>query len=321
MTHSHERTLLAKLGFGDKDKQNPRHDLACQYLAQQPVFAKLLGPCLASRCSVKSATLNHEHHITKGQGQYKTTIGFADLYTRDCVLTKRVTAPERVLCPDLLSEEPEVADDSSSRFLSIEDIAAMRPRPAQHGLFSKAPLDAIKRRSERQRALTKRRQDAWLAWEADKLRAPMSEFLVFAGVAVLVEVKIERVSVGDILRQMRLYSEYLAADLGRVSRFHFTHPSVANTLRYRDCPRPTDESGYNLEACRCSSEHGTRLKYFGDPSTWIEHHTIVVTDFPLTADEVETLRSAGIAHAQFGAGLNAYVASQATGKIHASPRI
>ncbi len=33
MTHAHDRTLLARLGFDDPDKSEARHDSACFYLA------------------------------------------------------------------------------------------------------------------------------------------------------------------------------------------------------------------------------------------------------------------------------------------------
>lgn len=125
--HSHDRTLLAKLGFQDKDKGDPRHDLACQYLKQPEVAERLvgmmypdelkLGTLLSSqkfanvdelisllmangrnelidkhKCSsvnnINKAVHFYRHtilksqveeHITKGEGQYATTIGFADL--------------------------------------------------------------------------------------------------------------------------------------------------------------------------------------------------------------------------------------------------
>jgi len=312
MTHSHERTLLANLGFGDKDKRNPRHDLACQYLAQAPVFAKLMAPCLAPKCDVQSATIKHEHHITKGQAHYKTTIGFADLYTRDCLLTKRVAAPERILCPPFLVTE---AHDEPTAPSGIMDAAALNS-------FAQGLFESMARVVQRQRAIEKRRQEAWLAWEAATARAPMTEFLVFANISVLIEVKIERVSVGDILRQMRLYSEYLAEDLGRVARAYAIPPAIAGTPRYLDCPRPTDDFGYaNPEVCRCSAGHGLRRHHFGDPDTWVQSHQIVVTDFSLTSDEVETLRSAGIAHARLGSGFEAYLASQVVSRAHESPRI
>ena len=314
MTHSHERTLLANLGFGDKDKRNPRHDLACQYLAQASVFAKLMAPCLAPKCEVRSATIKQEHHITKGQAQYKTTIGFADLYTRDCLLTKRVTAPERILCPPFLMAEPEAHDDPPAPSGTMG--------AAELNSFTQGIFESMARVVQRQRAIEKRRQEAWLAWEAATARAPMTEFLVFANISVLIEVKIERVSVGDILRQMRLYSEYLAEELGHVARFYAVPPAIADTARYSDCPRPTDDLGYaNPEACRCSAGHALRRHHFGDPDTWVQSHQIVVTDFSLTSDEVETLRSAGIAHARLGPGFETYLASQVVSKAHESPRI
>ncbi len=34
--HSHDRTLIAELGFKDPDKGEPEHDLACNYLASIP---------------------------------------------------------------------------------------------------------------------------------------------------------------------------------------------------------------------------------------------------------------------------------------------
>lgn len=40
--HSHDRTLLSKLGFADPDKKDGRHDLACQYLAQDEIALKLV---------------------------------------------------------------------------------------------------------------------------------------------------------------------------------------------------------------------------------------------------------------------------------------
>lgn len=93
--HSHDRTLLAKLGFGDPDRADARHDAACQYLARLPIAEKMLdfmSSFLPSgeqfryvpyskepyyQFSRKPFTL--EYHICKGEGQYATTIGFADV--------------------------------------------------------------------------------------------------------------------------------------------------------------------------------------------------------------------------------------------------
>lgn len=40
--HSSDRTLLASLGFADPDKKDRRHTLACQYLAQPEVMARVV---------------------------------------------------------------------------------------------------------------------------------------------------------------------------------------------------------------------------------------------------------------------------------------
>jgi len=86
--HSFDRTLLAKLGFADQDKKERRHDWACQYLAQPEVAARLaafLGvPRTRDRWvngvpSWEFEYVETETHLTKGEDQYKTTIGFLDV--------------------------------------------------------------------------------------------------------------------------------------------------------------------------------------------------------------------------------------------------
>lgn len=81
--HSHDNTRLAQFGFQDPDRKLKKHALACQYLSRGPVSKnkpsrarKVLnalgiefGPFQA-RC---------EASLSKGEGQYKTTIGFVDV--------------------------------------------------------------------------------------------------------------------------------------------------------------------------------------------------------------------------------------------------
>ena len=119
--HSHDRTLLASLGFSDPDKKNRRHDYACQFLAKAENAVAIMHRLMGSRILTKEAfhridalvvaanngdalslrRLNEiwatydtppispesvslwrsaiEAPISKGEGQYKSTIGFADV--------------------------------------------------------------------------------------------------------------------------------------------------------------------------------------------------------------------------------------------------
>lgn len=99
--HSHDRTLLARLGFADSDKTNPEHDRACRYLSLPENREALFR---VARVPMKGEALEYvgnddaeeptavaweaetdavcEFAISKGAGQYKTTIGFADVVLR-----------------------------------------------------------------------------------------------------------------------------------------------------------------------------------------------------------------------------------------------
>jgi hypothetical protein len=96
---SHDRTLLSSLGFNDPDKKDPRHDLACRYIGQPEIAGKVLTtfnvPLHVSKVSQndfefegeESQTLtlqkaSYEWPLSKGDGQYKVTIGFLDVLLR-----------------------------------------------------------------------------------------------------------------------------------------------------------------------------------------------------------------------------------------------
>jgi len=114
------RTMIEKLGFQDLDKQNPNHDLACQYVSQPEVQNKLrtiIAPpsqhlslrtfkyccdwdkvieddtlreewrkrecppkCSRKKSSYEKYLVRKEHPISKGENQYRTTIGFIDVW-------------------------------------------------------------------------------------------------------------------------------------------------------------------------------------------------------------------------------------------------
>ena len=94
--HSHDRTLLAKLGFNDADRKAPEHDLACRYLAYEVPqkiwrwvfpgdYSSIEQPESKISSRINGST---EVHLTKGEGQYATTIGFIDVMLTGYMATR-----------------------------------------------------------------------------------------------------------------------------------------------------------------------------------------------------------------------------------------
>jgi hypothetical protein len=96
--HSHDRTMLSSLGFADPDKKDRRHDLACQYLATPDVARQIVDILVRPSLSARTKTVNErkfrgrvvyefgdlyrprfEEPIVKGEGQYRTVVGFLDV--------------------------------------------------------------------------------------------------------------------------------------------------------------------------------------------------------------------------------------------------
>lgn len=129
MTHAHDRTLLAKMGFADPDKRNGLHDDLCAYLASKDASLTLvrevgkrinwLGKRSCDRqivasggskwCSFevecsrfKNPTVKLEHALVKGHGQYATTVGFFDVYLEGILLLGD--------CPDHGEKNLELVD-------------------------------------------------------------------------------------------------------------------------------------------------------------------------------------------------------------------
>ena len=98
--HAHDRTMLARLGFADPDRREPLHDQACRYLTTTPAISRIIdvleleytnrpsrfeySPGRQHRCrtdrTVSWTDATFEREISKGYGQYRTTIGFIDVH-------------------------------------------------------------------------------------------------------------------------------------------------------------------------------------------------------------------------------------------------
>lgn len=76
-----DRTQLATLGFADPDKKNGLHDLACQFLYKPEVRLAVFKRVVSSTRPKVSLVdwARTEYPLSKGSGQYRTTIGFLDV--------------------------------------------------------------------------------------------------------------------------------------------------------------------------------------------------------------------------------------------------
>lgn len=174
------RTLLANLGFNDPDKSSKKHDLGCHFLVQPHIIEKItknsknlffptkdilfyghthdkdsnksthLKYCANGKYIINT-TLNTEVPITKGENQYKQTIGFIDGIIETVIFRE--------------SDEYQCENNESHR-------------------------------SEEGKCI----------WKTDFTKNLSS----FSDWKFFVEIKITPQKVGDIIRQINLYREYLS---------------------------------------------------------------------------------------------------------------
>lgn len=83
-------TLLAKMGFRDSDRADPMHDAACAYVAANAkrVYAAMTGK------HPRSTRVTHEQIVSKGSGQYQTTVGFVDLIVEAAIWERRIDSED-----------------------------------------------------------------------------------------------------------------------------------------------------------------------------------------------------------------------------------
>ena len=206
MAHAHDNTLLSRLSFADPDKKEPFHDLGCQYIVQPHIVAAL---GLKTRLDML---------VSKGEGKYKTTIGFIDAAFSVAFAyegEKKVQSPfvREFTCyrdavnyikeHGIYGDEPEEARpyiDERRFTFAQEQLAIGRDRP---GVFSAAYLAPYER--------VVRHGVGPEIWKT-------SEYVVVAATQwkgkedICVEVKIKPVGLGEILRQIGLYREYVSAN-------------------------------------------------------------------------------------------------------------
>ncbi len=91
MSRTADKTLVMQLAL-DSDRSNPKHDRAVQYLSQPEVMHKLISAMQISKgaeIDFEKCTSEPEVPVCKGEGQYKSWIGFMDLMYRISVYVMR----------------------------------------------------------------------------------------------------------------------------------------------------------------------------------------------------------------------------------------
>lgn len=240
--HSHDRTLLAKLGFADQDKQDPRHDLACQYLTTLEVMERIVAfvtaPFIKSVDKTCTTTVltkdeyNHwndkygtvfrgrkwtsvggtgnpslEHPLSKGDGQYKTTIGFLDVVIPYKIRTdwdgENGKAVREEVWEDSLGKSYSNWNEASE---AMSKVRAEFPQ-FDRGINYHEWDDKCRTHPE---------------WPNSRIRYPV-EWRVcrrheYDDRKLVVEVKITPLGLGDIIRQLKLYREFDFSVAGTYAR-------------------------------------------------------------------------------------------------------
>lgn len=226
--HSSDRTLLASLGFADPDKKDRRHTLACQYLAQPEVMARVVESVRGASQPVvamteadavrlskaptppephaPAATLTYkgtgdalhgltmqagviEQPITKGRGYL---IGFWDVVSRghwQAPWAEVVDAYARTGAAPAWPLSVDWLDD---------DAATPAQRAAHAEKVRKYDIDAASYHG---------RKAAWLAQPHVFTSRSFASGWLSTSLVVRIEVKARPVDVADIARQIALYIE------------------------------------------------------------------------------------------------------------------
>lgn len=208
-----DRTLLAKLGFADPDRKNPRHDRACNYLAQRPdALAATLRGAFGEPVEVLKSSATIEVPVSKGEGHYKTSVGFVDVVA-ECDVCRRIPVRRPVQPPRDFEDGFDARLDRSIAAHPVwgkhlPDGQAARSRLPDEWLseYGRWYVEEARRLIDEARPFDKTERSRY---EKDCTEARKTELLaVGAQARVLIEVKISPVSSGDLIRQIGIYREF-----------------------------------------------------------------------------------------------------------------
>ena len=220
--HAYDRTMLTRLGFADPDKKNPTHDLACQYVAEnaasildqvvqlkpQPIDvtndgARYVG---ARTLSVQARKPVLEQAISKGQYQYKTTIGFIDVVLPYDIMSEDHGEYQFSWTYQTLADHLDSSRDTLRWHTPYHDCSWCR----NHSLSLRDTYlhEVVQPLHERLRTITSEAQIADLKNRPILYTGAYEGSSTLSRGALIIEVKTTPTGVGEILRQINLYREY-----------------------------------------------------------------------------------------------------------------
>lgn len=262
---SKDRTLLTKLGFADPDHKNALHDNICAYVCDRAqVIADMLHPpekkvieeqggLTVNRFTVDQrgftveeqdrgvataksrqiamgnnvSNVQSEYHLTKGQGQYRTTIGFLDIrfdvtvkYSIKATVDIDFTIDKLIHCNESLRMYFDFGKHKLAGFSDPKTWSTARDEADKY-LLEKLPprpqwteeRSVVKAWEEISNALRNEKRlvtcefsgGGYLKTKYDDNTSHRNG----GGFAVGVEVKANPVPIGDVIRQIALYKDYM----------------------------------------------------------------------------------------------------------------
>jgi len=286
MTHAHDKTLIAQLGFADADRREPLHDMACRYLAQPEQAERLVRlvddwALPKARTATKAWSFDGMAELEgrmealrvvdrrggsrpqneRGDRYYLSSLHpFAS--SRSLAMGPSglcVADAEEVIVPDPTAHHAHVALE---RFAAerhgeiatlLADLIACEPLRDAHGKERPVTITAVEARRTVTKAVFERpitkgqgQYKTTIGFADVFLRTTMSARCVYTWTTpngasetweqwdplgldrasvIVVEVKAQPVPASEILRQLRLYAEYLAGDPILVAATLFEMPS------------------------------------------------------------------------------------------------
>lgn len=203
--HSHQRTLLSSLGFSDPDKKNRHHDYACQYLCEPENANRLMQHLRRDSTEDFDFKLDDAHlevHLAKGSGQYQSTIGFLD-----ALLWFRGKSPQWLTIEHLGRYGIDDGSDLANFRKLLPYDSKIKIKPIAGTDAFEFLLSGTGDEQEELRSLALQHQG--ILKKHGHVGGYESEY----GRAI-VEVKINPLPIGDIMRQIELYRTYLNSCCG-----------------------------------------------------------------------------------------------------------